>query len=123
MTVRMALVGLAASLLLQDPAASGCGFTETGRGPGEPCTRSAECQSWLECRGGVCMETDAGDFDASWIFRDGGRDSGQLDSGETPEGGATDSGVDSGSEDAASVDGGGQDASTDADGPGGAGSS
>lgn len=42
----------------------GCGYVPDDlKGEGEPCTRSSECQTGLECRGGVCMteaDPDAG---------------------------------------------------------------
>ncbi|MBZ0118199.1 MAG: hypothetical protein IT378_21360 [Sandaracinaceae bacterium] len=54
----VALVGIALFGALR-----GCGFTpDPGKGPGEACTRTSECRSGLECRGGVCASPseDAG---------------------------------------------------------------
>ncbi|MFK7990051.1 MAG: hypothetical protein AB8I08_28795 [Sandaracinaceae bacterium] len=65
--VRMlvSVVALLSFALIQ--ADDGCGYEPPpDKGPGEPCTRSAECESSLVCSGGVCMQPgfDAGPDDA-----------------------------------------------------------
>ena len=63
---RLILASILASILV-----GGC--TEIfprGKGPGEPCVRSSECQTELSCRGGVCQ--DPGDASVS----DGGSSDG-----------------------------------------------
>jgi hypothetical protein len=61
--VLRAVLALGVVLALADSRS--CGFTpDDGKDEGEPCTRTSECRTALECRGGVCMteavEPDAG---------------------------------------------------------------
>jgi hypothetical protein len=50
---------------------TGCATTPVLKGPGEPCTRTSECQSSLSCSSGVC--TAGPGVDAA-ILRDAGTD-------------------------------------------------
>lgn len=50
---------------------TGCATTPVLKGPGEPCTRTSECQSALMCSSGVC--TAGPGVDAA-IVRDAGTD-------------------------------------------------
>ncbi|MEQ8455724.1 MAG: hypothetical protein RLO52_30605 [Sandaracinaceae bacterium] len=65
--------------LLQSEGGCGGYEPEPRKGEGDPCTRTDECQSHLECSGGVCREPFEPELD-----------SGLRDSGAAP----SDSGVD-----------------------------
>lgn len=78
-------VAVVSFALLQ--ADDGCGYEPPpDKGPGEPCTRSNECQSSLVCSGGVCMERgfDAGSppRDAGSPPRDASMDAAPLDAAQ-----------------------------------------
>ena len=118
--IRLVLVA-AAALALGFADADGCGYTpEDRKGEGEPCTRTDECASSLECRGGVCMPRtttveDAGPgFDAGRGDLDAGRDAGHDAGGEAGDAGD----LAAAAPDAAATDasGPGPDAATDEDG-------
>lgn len=101
------LAGALALTLALLQSRGGCGGyePEPRKGAGEPCTRSDECQSHLECRGGVCMDP----FEP---VEDSGVD--PLDSGVAP----ADAGLDAGAGDAGdggAGDGGAEDASVTGD--------
>ena len=96
-----------------------CGFTpDDGKGEGEPCTRSSECQTFLVCRAGVCATES--DFDAGWPPYDAGGpfdagpvDAGRLDAGRLDAGGPRDGGSDDGGRPSdAAVDGASSDGAT-----------
>lgn len=62
---------------------TGCATTPVLKGPGEPCTRSSECQSALTCASGVCRAEPG--VDAA-VSHDAGSDaaSASLDAGLEP---------------------------------------
>jgi len=118
------VLALGATLGLAMWQSDGCGYTpDPLKGPGEPCTRTSECEASLVCSGGVCMRErpDAGPgFDAGVLVdagsdasADGGdsdasADGGDLDAsadGGDPDSGAAEAGVAEAGADAA-VDGG-----------------
>jgi hypothetical protein len=58
------LVAFASSLVLST-GSNGCRLSREGKGAGEPCTRTSECEDDLVCASGVCREvSDAGEGDA-----------------------------------------------------------
>jgi hypothetical protein len=60
-------VGLVAFLAcaVLSSGSNGCRLTSEGKGEGEPCTRTSECEDDLVCASGVCREaSDAGSADA-----------------------------------------------------------
>src|SRR5688500_9193380 len=77
----------------------GCGGVPTGRGAGEPCVRSAQCEPRLVCSMGMCTADltglggmppvrpmDAGPVDAQ-VDPDAGVDAGvEIDAGEMDSG-------------------------------------
>lgn len=84
MRVAIAVLGLLSTLGFAQ--ARSCGYEpEPLKREGEPCTRTDECQSGLECRGGVCMVeiVDAG------TDPDAGSDAGSADAGGNSDAGAT----------------------------------
>jgi hypothetical protein len=57
-------LALVSSLTLS-MGSTGCLVARGTKGPGEPCTRTSECEDGLECASGVCLEVDdAGPTDA-----------------------------------------------------------
>ena len=54
---------------------TGCATSPVLKGPGEPCTRTSECQSALTCTSGVCRAEPG--VDAS-VTRDAGHDARTL---------------------------------------------
>ncbi len=73
-------LSLVLSLGLALGMARSCGFTpDELKSEGEPCTRSDECELFLECRGGVCMRA----------LPDGGPDASAPSDASTPRDAST----------------------------------
>ncbi len=70
---------------------TGCATTPVLKGPGEPCTRSNECQSALTCTSGVCRAEPG--VDAA-VPHDAGSDASSAgDASTSLDAGAVDGGV------------------------------
>ena len=83
------MIALIAGLLHVALGAYACGDPIDGtKGPGEPCTRTDECQWTLVCSGGICREQDAG------VPMDAGQDAGDVVDGAVEDAGLDDAGLD-----------------------------
>ncbi|GAB4216907.1 MAG: hypothetical protein OHK0013_43930 [Sandaracinaceae bacterium] len=63
----LSLLGIAAvvATAVLSSGSNGCRLTSEGKGEGEPCVRTSECEDDLVCASGVCREAgDAGAGDA-----------------------------------------------------------
>ena len=84
------MIALIAGLLHVALGAYACGDPIDGtKGPGEPCTRTAECEWTLVCSGGICREQDAG-----MPPRDAGQDAGDVVDGAVEDAAIDDGGPD-----------------------------
>lgn len=97
--VGLLLIAMALPLSM---GSTGCSTASARKGPGEPCTRSSECEASLACAVGICRS----DVDAGPSVPDAG-------AGDAGAGDAGTGSVDTGTVDAGPVDAGVLDAGTD----------